>query len=518
MHSGVTGGARARPMRAGLDLCDLTAAQFALLFAIFFIVAAVPILVVETVPLFDYPNHLARMHILAQDGRSAIIGRFYVAEWRPIPNLAMDLVVPLLSRVMPLALAGKSFLLAIFLLIAGGTAALHRVLFGRWSAWSLLAFLLLYNRILLWGFVNFLFGVGLLLVALTSWIGLRERAMWQRLAIATGFACTLYLAHLFAFAVYALVVLGYELARLHQQRRLFTGGALAELCASSSQFIPALVVMALAGGTGGAGEIGWSRLVRKLDILFNIVDNYRPWFDIATFALLVAIFVAGTLHRKLAMSRVMVPPLLLLCLAQLAMPNRLFGGTGVDHRMPLILTLLLVAASSMVLRNLRRQSILMALVALLFLARIAVITATWLGYDRVYAPIVAALAALPPGSRLAVATPPASVHISRKEPPMTHLPALAVVTSDAFVPTLFAFPGQQPLAFREPYGALARTASPDDFWSLVADGAANPRAAAALADYDFVLVTGNPPQGPDAGLALVLRASFPQAKLFAVRH
>src|SRR5216683_1319595 len=219
MHSGVTGGARARPMRARLDLCDLTAAQFVLLFAIFFIVAAVPILVVETVPLFDYPNHLARMHILAQDGRSAIIGRFYTAEWRPIPNLAMDLVVPLLSRVMPLALAGKSFLLAIFLLIAGGTAALHRVLFGRWSAWSLLAFLLLYNRILLWGFVNFLFGVGLLLFALTSWIGLRERAMWQRLAIATGFACALYLAHLFAFAVYALVVPGYELARLHRQRR-----------------------------------------------------------------------------------------------------------------------------------------------------------------------------------------------------------------------------------------------------------------------------------------------------------
>ena len=43
MQSGVTGGARARPMRAGLDLCDLTAAQFALLFAAFFIVAAVPV-------------------------------------------------------------------------------------------------------------------------------------------------------------------------------------------------------------------------------------------------------------------------------------------------------------------------------------------------------------------------------------------------------------------------------------------------------------------------------------------
>ncbi len=492
-------------MGATIDLGNLTASQFALLFAAFFVVAALPILAVETLPLFDYPNHLARMHILAEEGGSAVLGRFYAVHLQPIPNLAME-----------------SFLLAIFLLIAGGTAALNRVLFGRWSAWSLLAFLFLYNRILLWGFVNFLFGVGLLIVAVTSWSGLRERTIWLRLPIATLFACALYLAHLFAFAAYALVVLGYEFARLHQRGRPVTLAAIAGLCVSGSQFIPALVVMAVAAGTGGTGEIGWSRLVRKLDILFNIVDNYHPWFDVTTLALLLAIFVAGALGRKLTLSRVMVPPLLLLSLAQLAMPNRLFGGTGVDHRMPLILALLLVGASSMALREMRRLSVLAALLVLLFVVRIAVITTTWIGYDGVYAPIVATLAALPPGSHLAVATPPASVHVSRDDPPMTHLASLAVATADAFVPTLFAFPGQQPLTFREPYGALARAASPDDFWSLVVDGTPNARAAAALSGYDFVLVTadapGDAPDKPTADPRLVLRASFPHAKLFAVRH
>jgi hypothetical protein len=506
-------------MRAAIDLTELSARQFAVLFAAFFIVAAIPILAVETLPLFDYPNHLARMQILADYDRSTFLRQFYALDWRPIPNLAMDLIVPPLTRIMPLAVAGKVFVLAIFLLIAGGAALLHRVLFGRWSAWSLLAFLLLYNRILLWGFVNFLFGVGLALVATAAWIGLRERADLPCLAIATLFATALYFAHLFAFAAYAVVILGYETARLHRQGRLASGGGIGALCASGLQFVPVLAVILVAAGPGG-GEIGWSRFVRKFDILFNIVDNYYRWFDIATFALLVALFIAATMKRALAVSRVMMLPLLLLCLAQLAMPNRIFGGTGVDHRMPLVIALVLIGASSITLRDLRRQRILAAALALLFVARIGIVATRWIGYDQLYAPIVAALAALPPGSRLAVASPPASVHVSSDEPPMTHLASLAVVTADAFVPTLFAFPGQQPLALREPYAALARSASPEDFWTFLVDGTPDPdgRVAAALAGYDFVLITANKSVKSGADARLGLRASFANARLYAVPH
>src|SRR5438876_229590 len=181
-------------MRSAIDLTDLSPRQFAVLFAAFFIVAAIPILAVETLPLLDYPNHLARMRILADQDRSAILRQYYALDWRPIPNLAMDLIVPPLARIMPLAAAGKVFILAIFLLIAGGAALLHRVLFGRWSAWSLLAFLLLYNRILLWGFLNFLFGVGLVLVATALWIGLRDRSARLRLPLAALLATAIYLA------------------------------------------------------------------------------------------------------------------------------------------------------------------------------------------------------------------------------------------------------------------------------------------------------------------------------------
>ncbi len=509
-----------RRTRAGLDLSDLTATQFALLFAACFIVAAVPILAVATPPLLDYPNHLARMHIEAAYDRSALLRQFYALDWQPVPNLAMDLVVPPLTRIMPLAWACKAFLLAIFLLIAGGTAALHRTLFDRWSAWSLLAFLLLYNRILLWGFVNFLCGVGLLMVATASWIALRERTIRLRLPIAMLLVLALYFAHLFAFATYAFVILGYEMSRLYRQGHLASLAGLGALCASGLQFLPALAVFILTAAPGSGGEIGWSRLIRKLDLLFNIVDNYHRWFDVASFVLLVALFIAAAFARVLAVSRAMVAPLLLLCLLQLVMPNRLFGGTGVDHRMPLVLALLLVGASSLALADRRRQTMLATLLALLFVVRIAIVTVSWTGYDRLYAPIVAALAALPPGSRLAVASPPASVHVSADEAPMTHFAGLAVSEADAFVPTLFVFPGQQPLRFRERYAALARSASPEDFWTLIVDGAPDPgrRIATALAGYDFVLVTADAAAraGDEIGLDLVAR--FANATLFAIRH
>src|SRR5689334_1083468 len=148
-------------MAEPVDLSRLSFRRFALLFAGLFAVAAVPVLICDTLPLFDYPNHLARLHILVAWPDSAPLQRFYAVDWRPLPNLAMDFLVPLLAKAMPLAWAAKVFVLATLLLIAGGGAALHRALFAGWSAWPCLVFLLLYGRMLLWGFLNYLFGLGL---------------------------------------------------------------------------------------------------------------------------------------------------------------------------------------------------------------------------------------------------------------------------------------------------------------------------------------------------------------------
>jgi hypothetical protein len=506
-------------MQGKFDLSDLPRSYFLLLFAGCFAVAALPILIVETLPLLDYPNHIARMHIIAAYDTSPVLRDFYAIVWRPVPNLAMDAVIPILSRAMPLAWAGKVFVLLTLFMIAGGTAALHRVLFRRWSAWPLLAFLLLYNRSLLWGFGNFLFGVGLAMVALALWIGLRERPAPVRVAVATVLSLALFFAHFFAFGAYGLLIISFEVARLRQQGRWTIAEGCRALGIAAAPFILPVAIFALSAHPGGAGVVSYSRFVRKLDLLFSVVDNYYPWFDITSLVLLIALFGVAALRRRLALSPVLVLPLLALCVAQIAMPNRILGAAGVDHRMPLVLALVLIGASSGALADRRRQNAIATAFGVLFLVRMSVVAVTWIEQDRTLAPMVAALEHLPQGSRVAVAYNPSVVHVSRRAPPLLHLAALAVVGGDAFVPTLFADPGQQPLTLTRDYAALAAAASPGEFWDVLAAGHPDDRhrVADALGHYDFILFAGEGSASLDGAGPLELRAAIPGARLFAVR-
>ena len=134
----------------------------------------VPLFSTVLPPLFDYPNHLARLYLLMEGGNA-----FYAVRWAPLPNLAQDLIVPPLAGLMPLDLASKLFLVMVFGLITGGAIWLNRVATGAWRFWSLLTFLLLYNRIFLWGFVNYLFGIGVALGGMALWLALEPRRSWS---------------------------------------------------------------------------------------------------------------------------------------------------------------------------------------------------------------------------------------------------------------------------------------------------------------------------------------------------
>src|SRR5437762_12550786 len=126
----------------------------------------------------------------------------------------MDLVVPVLERVMNVSVAGQVFTIGSFVLILSGTLALNRRLFGRWSVLPLIAFPLLYNNIFLVGTMNYVFGIGLALWAMVAWLALRERAMPLRLFVSMLFVLMLFFCHLFVVGIYGLGVLSFELYRL----------------------------------------------------------------------------------------------------------------------------------------------------------------------------------------------------------------------------------------------------------------------------------------------------------------
>lgn len=496
----------------------LGAARFWALFLGLFALAAAPVLLAALPPLFDYPNHLARMYLLVHLPDSATLQRYYELRWQALPNLGMDLLVPPLARLMPLGWAGRVFILLALGLIAAGSALLHRVATGRWTIWPLFAFLFLYSRVLLWGFLNYLLGVGLLLVALAAWIGLERRGLLLRLMVSAGFGLALFFCHLMAWTIYAVLVAGYEIGRAREAGRWWPPGpVIGRLLLAALPFLPGLVLLLAGGEGGGLAGIHYGRFVRKLDLTFSVFDNYHRGIDVACFVLLALLAVYGFARRHLVLVPALRMPLLLLTAAFVLAPTQLITASAVDHRMPVVIALVLSAATTAPALRPRALAAIAAAGLALFLLRMGLVTAQWERAQPGYARELAILDQVPVGGRLAVAFPAGA--IASDPAPRTHLPTMAIIEREAFVPTLFAFRGQQPVALTPEAQRLADEAEPSALWrALTAEGGPSPAARGMLRDFDALVMLDRYPFAlPPTGLLKPL-AVEPAFALYRIEH
>src|SRR5437762_2922065 len=66
-----------------------------------------PLLLADVPPILDYPNHLARLFILAKAGQDPVLDGIWQPHWAVIPDLGIDLLVPPLMHILPPLEAGK---------------------------------------------------------------------------------------------------------------------------------------------------------------------------------------------------------------------------------------------------------------------------------------------------------------------------------------------------------------------------------------------------------------------------
>jgi hypothetical protein len=479
-------------------------------FVVLLIIVSVPVCSTVLPPLVDYPNHLARMHLIAEGGNE-----FYAVRWAPLPNLAEDLIVPALTHLMPLEIAGKLFLVITFALIAGGTLWLNRVVSGAWRWWGLLGFLLLYDRILLWGFLNYLFGLGVAICGIALWLALDDRPAARTIS-ATAIALVCFFSHIAALGIYALAILGMEMApALNLMRARRHRDVALRIALAGAPFVLPAILFLFCQPVSADGSTSFTPIWRKADLLFSVFDNYSRPFDVVCFALFVVLLAALAWRRALNVTSRLAAPLVILLVVYLVLPSQMASGSGVDHRLPVAIFLLLVGASAPAPP--RRAAVMIGFaIAMIFVARMAVIERVWLAADRLYATDIAALDQLPVGATLAVAYPDREVNASAI--PQLHVATLAVARREAFVPTLFAFPTQQPLVLRPPYDALAGTTSPNWIWDGFVAGDATERAASLLAlrHYDYVVFTDRDPITVPANACLAPLPSPPRFQLFKV--
>jgi hypothetical protein len=425
------------------------------------LVTILPLLVVTYPPLHDYPFHIARSEILAHYRDWPLLQQFYTIGSFVLPNVAIDVVISGLAIFLPVPIAGRVFIAIIFVLLVTGTIVLHRVVHGEWSRWPLLSGVLLYNWIFLFGFVNYLFGLGLVLWGLAAWILIEPQRSGLRAAAGTTIAVVLFFAHLAALGIYAVALAGFELQRVFPLRRTWPG-ALRQLTSAMLPFAVPLCLLVFASPTGK--KIG-------AELTFNLWPGWKPFafystllsgnplLDIVTPPLLGLALVVVLMSGTIRIAREMWFALALVCIAFLVAPTGIMGALLLDARLPVAIAFIAVASTRVSVSVVAAQRVLVFMTATLLIFRAVVLATSWIGFDKTEREFLAAFDQLPAGSTLFVATggPMPSLlfddetSLSLWSPPLKHIASLVTLLKPIFVPATWADPTQQPIAIATRY-------------------------------------------------------------------
>lgn len=433
------------------DALDRDARRFAALWLGVAAVLCVPIWLPSLPPLSDFYNHLARIHILAHHDEIAAYRDHYGVAWALVPNLALDLVGTPLLAVLDLATTGKLFLTLTVLLWHGGCALLGRVVCGRFPRRALVCGFFVYNQQFLHGYCNFMFGMGLALVALALWLAWRDRLASWRLLPLTGLGFAVFLSHLSAFATLGIAVVAMTAARLVARRRV-TG----DMVLAAIPLLPGTVTFfyGFLARTGEGHPIVFPPVTYNLRDSVTVLVGYSPLLDAISLVLVAALVAALVLRRTgVSVRREVLAAAVALAAAYWLCPSDVASGIEVNVRFALGAVTLLVLAVDIHVPA-RVQGAVLAAALALFTVRTGATAATWLELDREFQRQLAAFEQIEEGAALHsiyfYPTHRLFNAVRVRGLALIHAPSFAAVTRHARVPTLYAMPGQQPLVHREP--------------------------------------------------------------------
>lgn len=472
------------------------APQFIAWFLALFAMTQVPLYWVQYPDITDFPNHLARLHVLMHLPETGALQRYYALRPSQLgTNLAMDILVPALARWMDALLALKLFASLAMLLVTTGAVALGRAVTGHISYLLLGVLLFAHNAMFQLGLLNYLFGLGLAFWLLSAWIIARPRTgFWRWIAFAGG--CVLiYFCHLSALGVYAVGVLGYELGCADARSGLVSRSTLHALFLALTQFVPVAILHLLVSNSAGSyvpapftgsglqAALVW--LVHKATILALSpsisVSGYMPGQAVFGFFLVFALY-AGFRERALKLAIPVRWMAGLLALAIIVLPHAGFGSNLVDIRLIPALGLLAWSGLEISAHSTLRPKVVLGVIAVA-VTLISMETAReWVVRDKEYRRIRSALTQIPEGSTLA------TVVLDERSKTLSispHAGAWSVIDRSALLSNFFLWPFQPfRVAYQEPYAALATLARTD------APGAPPPAYASLRQDYDYILVFG----------------------------
>lgn len=457
-------------------------------------VLVAPLLLVVVPPLLDYPNHLARMVVLAWP-HDPTLSRFATTHWAIIPDLAIDSILPPLIHVLPVYLAGRIVVACVMLLPVVGTVAYNRAIFGQRSWWALGIGLIAYNEAVLLGFLNFVASTGIALLIAAAWIRWRNTYPRQTALLGAVGALLVFFCHIMGVVILFVLLLASEIAQLRSKSSPVIWHGVRRITLLAAIFLPVAGLYAVSPLSDVSGTIEFSSLHDKARLLLMAFVNYDLRLDAVT-AGAVVLFVATMLVTRrchvAAGSGIAIAAFLLLFAAA---PAAAKAGENIDMRFAILVALMLFAGIQP--QRLPRPAAIAAAALFigLFATRMAVLAMAWHGSTTDIASLRAVIAPVRPGSAVFIAsvTPneapqywqdaPRWRRLSNGQREDIHMPGLVMVDRHAFWPFLFANPSQQPIEETPKYRALAGAANP--LPEHLAFAAWDP---AILCGFDYVLL------------------------------
>jgi hypothetical protein len=448
---------------------------------------AMPILAMSVPWFCDLYFHMARMAIL-ENPHAAFIGDWYRPDWRLVPNLAMDLVVPVLGKAIGTAAATRVFVALTLVLTFTGTVALHHAIHRKLTWFPLIACLFVYNWVTFLGFANVLFGNALMLWALALWFHGRARPPALRIALSAVCALILYICHLFSLGLYGLVIASAEIARLRQETRLDARAIGRSLAVTTAPFlVPLALLLTSRTVEASAPGVDYVLAAKLFAPLTPFITIDLP-VDFAIAAGTIALLCLLLRERALRVAPELRLALVALPLLILAIPTSFFGTDLADFRLPALGIFVAIAACRFGEQSSRRLRLgILVGAAILFTLRMTAIAIDFAAAEPEVKAITEQYRAMKPGAVLFTGTfesPSFLVDLFAKPEnwlapwqrrnvvPFRHIGTMAVLYQPVLVPETTMIDGQQPVVMLPPFRALkalqsqqhvARAlASPDD--------------------------------------------------------
>lgn len=425
-------------------------------------------------PILDFPNHYARLWLIAGGIETEPFPGIYALEWdRTATNVGIDLLTRLIGPVVGVDLLAHVFLFLAIVLPPLGAIALHRQLFGGSHVWQIALLFTSWCATMIGGFINFQIGLGLALLFAAADLSLKRHhpAFTFAWRVAAGLILTL--NHVFSVGFFIVLICALEipadLRELPKPGRLAGVARRVLLAAAAAALAPVYIFLSTdnlpADYQGRVPTVWTDNLGLLVSNLLSGISTYLPVIDVLFLLPIAAVMIFALATRRYRLHGGLLLGAGGLLLISIISPTHILGTGWISWRFPIMTGLTLMAMICPYPEASRRQVVM--LVAALCLAVFG--RTGWMGYNWWQGQsdvddVLQAIEMIPTGSAVlpllhevepsARYTAPQRFY-GPENPTIWHLPTLAVPMAHSFVPTVFAARGKQPLMVLPPWDEIA---------------------------------------------------------------